>query len=158
MRELRRRGVDTRGLSTRQALRVARGYPAGLRGDRDQNQDDARENSGRGGQRVLEMGNGGEWSGGVRRRAVGGSEMRAGVGKGMSVRSGSRGATIGDREQGYYDEGGMGVGTSELRGMVNEYATRGGNGIRENHNDSGDEGSVYTGDGAEEDAYSYSVD
>ncbi|CAL8580234.1 hypothetical protein XPA_005965 [Xanthoria parietina] len=84
--------------------------------------------------------------------------MRAGVGKGMSVRSGSRGATIGDREQGYYDEGGMGVGTSELRDMVNEYATRGGNGIRENHNDSGDDGSVYTGDGAEEDAYSYSVD
>ena len=138
--------MDTSGLSTRQALRVARGYPAGLRGDAERDE----------GPRVVGMGgHSGEWSGGVRRRDGGRSEIGGGAGKGMSVRSGSRG-DVGDRGQGYHHAGGMGVGTSQLRAMVNEYATRGGRiyeriitprmTIRA--------ANTYTGDGAEEDAYS----
>lgn len=146
VRELRRRGVDTRGLSIRQALRVATGYPAGLRGDRDADE-------GRGGERVLEMGgHSGEWSGGMRRRDKGRRELGGRVGKGMSRRSASRG-NMGER---YHDpSGGMGVGTSQLRAMVNEYATHGGKDVRENHNHGSDEGSGYSDrDDGDEDTYS----
>lgn len=170
LRELRQRGVDPRGLSIRQALRVARGYPAGLRadGDGDGDQDGGgRRGLGQGnlGQGVLGIGDGGEWgcgrgrgSGRMRGRAVGGSEMGGG---------GQRWRTVGGSEMGGGFASGMGV-PSGSRGAIGggDRAPRGGTGAQrggrradyEYAGSGGGRGSVWENDDNEYDErYPYSV-